>query len=349
MKKQLIGVVGFYGNEKTTAGGQEAKTCSLTRALEEKYGKENVIRVNTFNWKKHPLRLLKSLINVGRKCKNIFVLPAQNSVKIFIPLFIFLRFFYGFKLYYAVVGGWLPSVARDKKVLTFFLKKVDKIFVEASSMKDDLERQNFCNVEILPNFKFITPLEEKDLNYDFRPPYKLCTFSRVMKEKGIEDAILAVNEINNKYGAELLSLDIYGKIDDGYAEEFSNICDTLPPYVKYCGMVEPEESVNTIKDYFALLFPTHYATEGIPGTIIDAYAAGVPIITSLWLNSSDVFFEGITGWGYEFDNQYQFFQLLDKLVTNPKNFLSMKESALRTFDKYQPEQIVNQLDAFIAK
>ena len=46
MKKQLIGVVGFYGNEKTTAGGQEAKTCSLTRALEEKYGKENVIRVN---------------------------------------------------------------------------------------------------------------------------------------------------------------------------------------------------------------------------------------------------------------------------------------------------------------
>ena len=99
MKKHLIGVVGFYGNEKTTAGGQEAKTCSLTRALEEKYGKENVLRVNTFNWKKHPLKLLKNLINVGRKCKNIFVLPAQNSVKVFIPLFIFLRFFYRFKLF----------------------------------------------------------------------------------------------------------------------------------------------------------------------------------------------------------------------------------------------------------
>jgi hypothetical protein len=54
-----------------------------------------------------------------------------------------------------------------------------------------------------------------------------------------------------------------------------------------------------LKDYFALLFPTHFYTEGIPGTVIDAYAAGIPVISAKWESYSDVIDEGVTGIGYK--------------------------------------------------
>lgn len=37
-------------------------------------------------------------------------------------------------------------------------------------------------------------------------------------------------------------------------------------------------------------------TEGIPGTLIDAYCAGVPVVSALWLNYVGVFEDEVTGY-----------------------------------------------------
>lgn len=349
MKKHLIGVVGFFGTKESRAGGQEAKTCALTRAFEENYGKDEVVTVDTRNWKKHPFRLLGQIILAARNCKNIFMLPAQNAVRIFVPLFVVLRYFCKCKQHYAVVGGWLPTITAENKVLAFFAKKLDGIYVETNTMRTALEAQGFGNVFVLPNFKFITPLRPEELSENCARPHKLCTFSRVMQEKGIEDAIAAVRAVNEKYGTTVYELDIYGKIDPSYEERFQQIMEEVPPYIRYCGMVEPEESVEVLKSYFALLFPTHYATEGVPGTIIDAYASGVPVITALWNNSADVFEEGVNGWGYELNDQSAFVGLLDRLVHNPESFAAMKKIALQAAKKYQPDYLIRYIDSFIEK
>jgi hypothetical protein len=73
-----------------------------------------------------------------------------------------------------------------RKSLTKALKKFDGIYVETSTMKKALEREGFENVLVMPNCKKLTVLSENDLIYPAGAPYKLCTFSRVMKEKGIE-------------------------------------------------------------------------------------------------------------------------------------------------------------------
>jgi glycosyltransferase involved in cell wall biosynthesis len=54
----------------------------------------------------------------------------------------------------------------------------------------------------------------------------------------------------------------------------------FPEYVVYGGVVPFNKSVEVLKDYFAVLFPTYYEGEGFAGTIIDAHSAGVPIIAS---------------------------------------------------------------------
>lgn len=46
-------------------------------------------------------------------------------------------------------------------------------------------------------------------NITKQEPLRLCTFSRVMKEKGIEDAVNAVEAVNEYFGRLVYTLDIW--------------------------------------------------------------------------------------------------------------------------------------------
>lgn len=96
-------------------------------------------------------------------------------------------------------------------------------------------------------------------------PLKLCTFSRVMKEKGIETAVSAVKAINDKLGKTAFLLDIYGQVEPSQELWFSGLQRKFPGYISYKGMVEFDKSVTVLRNYTALLFPTYYAGEGLQG------------------------------------------------------------------------------------
>lgn len=55
-----------------------------------------------------------------------------------------------------------------------------------------LERRGFNNIELMANCKELAQLSASDLQHSFEEPYALCTFSRVMKGKGIENLINAI-------------------------------------------------------------------------------------------------------------------------------------------------------------
>jgi len=234
----------------------------------------------------------------------------------------------------------MPVFVGKHKFYRNMTKRIEGVYVETTSMKNDLEKLGFKNVYILRNFKYIEPLCPEDLTFDNDAPHKLCIFSRIMEEKGVEDAINAITEINNAAGSVVFTLDLFGPIDDGYKTRFEQLQSTFPYYIRYMGMVDSSKSVEILKDYFALLFPTKFYTEGIPGTLIDACAAGVPVITALWGNYGDVFYEGVTGWGYEFGNVDEFKSLLIKAADKPEDFSKMKATALAAADKYLPSSCV---------
>lgn len=336
MKKCKVGIIGFFATGLSKAGGQEAKTCAISRAICEKYGENNVFKVDTTGWKKNPFRLLCGLIKLVIYCENIIILPAQNSLKIFVHILIPLNLVFHRKIFYSVIGGWLPDYIKNKNLLIKKLKKLTCIFVETVSMKKNLSLRGINNVEVVPNFKYLS-LNSNQERKSHEIPLKLCTFSRVMKEKGIEDIVDVVKKINKSHNICVLTLDIYGKIDDSYVDTFNDLCMSFPSYINYVGMVEPDESVDIIKNYSVLVFPTRYYTEGIPGTIVDAYMAGVPVITSLWGNYEEVFIDGITGYGYEFNNVGDLENILKKLLLNPSVLDQMNINCLNEAKKYLPE------------
>lgn len=339
--KTKIGMIGYFASGKSKSGGQEAKTCAIAEELNKDFGAAEVKKVDTLNWKKHPFKLFLQLVDLACNCKNVIMLPAHKSVKVFTPILVFLKKITGVTIHYAVVGGWLPTMTNTDERLKRLLKKVDYIYVETSSMADALQEQGFDNIVRFPNFKHIIPIDMDELfKAKYTEPYRLCFFARVTKEKGLEDAVDAVLSVNKKYGHMVYQLDVYGPVQGGQEEWFEQLKRKFSDCVKYRGFVEPEESVETLRDYFGMIFPTHYKTEGVPGTIIDAYAAGVPVVTARWDNCGDVIDEGVTGFGYELGNVDQLTECLNGIALNPERFISMKLNCVKKASEFMPEKIM---------
>ena len=339
MKKYKYCVIGSFVAGKNTYGGQSIKTRNFTEALETKIGKENVFRVDTYGWKKHPFRLIFNILGILNKSEEIVILPADRGVLVIPRLVKFLRGFRKIKLHYVVIGGWLPEFLLNRKSLSRVLKKYDGIYVETDSMKTELQKQGFKNIYILPNFKKIHVLDITELIYPNGYPLRLCTFSRVMKEKGIEDAINAVIKVNEKLQETAFCLDIYGQIDTNYENDFRDIEKALPPYIKYLGMADGSKSTNIIKDYFALLFPTYFYGEGYPGTLLDSFSAGVPTIASDWRYNREIVGDD-KGVLYEAKNVEELVDLLIDIYKDLDIITSKKESCLQYAASMTPERII---------
>lgn len=332
-------VVGHFGHGENLLNGQTIKTKIITKGLTDQLGNEEVETIDTHGGAKALPRCIYQMGKAFKNCKNIIMLPAHNGVKIFTPIMLFLKVIFHRKLHYIVIGGWLPELLKSNIGLANKLKKFDAIYVETSTMKKALEKQGFENIVILPNCKDLKILKEDELVYNTSEPFKLCTFSRVMKEKGIEDAVEAVKAINNEEGRTVFTLDIYGQVDSEQTEWFDNLQKTFPEYVKYGGLVPFDKTVDVLKYYFALLFPTRFYTEGIPGTIIDAYAAGVPVICSRWENFNDVVTDGVDGIGYEFGNENGLKDILRRIEQNTEIINNMKKKCVLKANNYSTKKL----------
>ena len=223
MAIKKVAVIGHFGFGETLLNGQTIKTKILTEQLEKTFGEDEVLKLDTKGGISALVRLPFDVFGTLKNSQNIIILPAENGLRVISPLLIVLNVLFKRKLHYAVVGGWLPDFIADKKWLIWCLKKFGGIYVETDIMKQKLENLGLCNITVMPNCKHLDILNENDLTITENAPYKLCTFSRVMKEKGMEEAVNAVKTINQKYGKTIYTLDIFGQVDTSQTEWFKNL------------------------------------------------------------------------------------------------------------------------------
>lgn len=341
----IIGVCGVYGEGERFSGGQPVKVKTLIDMMVEKFGYQNVLTANTCNWKQHPMKMLKDVISLSRNCDVIFMLPAHNGVRVFAPLFYGLKKIFHFQLVYSVIGGWLPIYTKTSRLLSSVLRKIDYIFVETSSMRNDLIEQGFTNVYIVNNAKKL----KISTNCKTERGYlKLCYFSRVMCEKGIEDLVNAVLQINNRREKQACTLDIYGPIDPDYRERFMAVSKSFSNSICYKGVANPSDSVETLEKYDCQVFPTRFATEGIPGSIIDSYAAGVPVIAARWNSYSDVVEDGITGIGYTLGDIDELTECIEYAIDHKFKLTNMREACISRYNEmYSIESVFERIEEII--
>ncbi len=318
------------------------KTRNLLLSLKRELGEKNVFFIETICWKRQPLQLLFNIIKRYRQCDAIIMLPAQKGLYIMSLILLVLNRIYKRHIYYDVIGGWLPQVVKKNRTIRKILIQFDGIWVETQAMKNALFKLGLGNVKVIYNFSNKEPIVKKEIPSQLTPPYKLCTFSRVLKEKGIEDAIEAVNQVNRNFNQNIYTLDIYGEIDECYKSQFQVLMKSQPNYIQYCGYVSSSESVSILKNYFALLFPTYYEGEGLAGTILDALFAGIPIVASDWKYNTEIVNESV-GFIFPPHDVDGLVQILEKLAQSPNLIVDKKDRCLEEAKIYSGNNVIKQI------
>ena len=337
MKK--IGIIGHFGGNKKFNDGQTVKTNELNKELKKNKNYDIAI-VDTYYHKYQPFRFFINCIKLVYENDYIIVIVASNGARILIPLLAILKFFWKKHICYCVIGSWLDERIKKNRILKFFCKRIDKIFLETSELMKNLNNMDIDNVAIMYNFKAVNELKSKVK----RQNRSFCIFSRIVKEKGIEDAMYAINRLNQE--GVVCHLDIYGAIGKEYRQEFEQQLAIYSKSVSYCGIVKSEDSKKYLSKYFMLLFPTHYIKEGLPGTLIDAYFASTPVISSNWL-SAEEFVPDDVGYRYEFANKEELYKTI-KFCINSPSIVERKRLAAQKFAKnFLPEKAIKPLLEFL--
>lgn len=341
MKK--VCVVGCFADGFDLVNGQTVKTKIVFHELSKSLGDDLVMKMDTYGGIKTLIKSPAMIFKALKNADNIIILPAENGLRVIAPILIGLNVFFRRHVYYDVIGGWLPSFAQKRKWLSFVLKHFNTIYVETDSMKRELEGQGFQNVDVIPNCKELTIIKEREVRVTKEAPFRLCTFSRVMKEKGIEDAVMAVIDLNLKLQGNIFELDIFGQIDGSQVAWFESLKETFPNFINYKGVVQFSKSTDTLKEYDALLFPTYYEGEGFAGTIIDSFAAGVPVIASDWKYNQEIVNSGITGLIFETHNVNALKNAIEEIRIDIEKWNLIKRNCVREAEKFQPANAMKKL------
>ena len=108
------------------------------------------------------------------------------------------------------------------------------------------------------------------------------------------------------------------------------------------GVVVEDSCTTILKNYYMMIFPTRFATEGVPGTIIDAYSAGLPVLSSRWRSFSKVVEDGVTGFGYELLNNSDLTLKLENCL-NTSEVNAMRKNCLIRARNFSPETALEPL------
>lgn len=348
MKSQhKISIIGHFGFGKELLNGQTIKTKIIADALKDAYGRQAIRCIDTHGGLRFLVKMPFTVLSVLFASKNIVMLPAHKGLQLMAPLFYVLNFIFKRNLLYVVIGGWLPIMLKRHPILCSILKKWRGIFVETNSMRNKLLSLGLTNVYVMPNCKQLDILSPKDIPSTFPKPITVCTFSRVMKEKGIEDALEAIKIYNGKAGHSVVYLDIFGQIDSKQTEWFHNLMEQQPNYISYKGCVGFNHSVRVLKNYYALLFPTYYEGEGFAGTIIDAFSAGLPVIASDWHDNAEIVENEETGIIVAPHSPQQIAKALELLIQDQQLMSRMKHKCIKAAQGFTPNNVIKILTALI--
>ena len=344
MEKKKLGIIGVAGSGARFATGQAVKIRTLSKWFADRYGEDQVLFANIDSAKKHPLRVLKNIKMALKNCENVLFMPGQN-IEIFAPVTAIMNRKFKSRIQYIVTGGDLAEVLKRKPSLVKYIASFDGTHVQSTTLCEELKGLGVEKAMYLPNCRDYVPAVKFDHWKDM--PIRVCTYSRVTKDKGILDAIEIVKKANQLAGKTLFNLEIYGKMYDSFKEELDKALEESGGIAKYMGVRDSSETVDTLRSCFAILFPTYFECECFAGTALDAFSARIPIIANDWLYNSEVINSGKNGFIYPFrDNDVAASQLY-KLYTDKELYRHIQEGCEESMKRFSTDAIMEQFNALL--
>lgn len=204
------------------------------------------------------------------------------------------------------------KIKKFKKRIYLFLYKLFSLFknihfhstdqIETIQLKKLFSVANIIEVQNAVALKRCQPLQKKENEL------KLIFVSRIAVKKNLDFALNMLSKVKVN-----VLFDIYGpKEDQSYWKKCENIIKSLPQNLKvrYKGSLKQNETVDTMRQYNAFLFPTK--SENFGHVIVEAMQAGVlPVISNQtpWTGLD----KKNAGWDIDLENESKYIEIIESL------------------------------------
>ena len=235
------------------------------------------------------------------------------------------------------IGGRVPKLLLNDIGDAKFWNELAGIYVESPDMVKSFENKEIVNAKYVPNCKSLP--QYTNVSFCSTGRLKLFYIGKICYEKGIDDLISAVNELNDEgYNC---SIDLYGPIDEKFcAKEFIN------GNVKFYGEIDLISNVSNYQKllkYDCFVFPTKWVGEGFAGSLIDAMALGKPIIASDINYNSYIVKNGEFGLIFHAGDITDLKEKIKIIYCNKELLNQYGEKALLESKKYEVNNVLDRL------
>ncbi len=224
--------------------------------------------------------------------------------------------------------------AMRRKEVVSLLNRAGHVLPETRMHADELINRAGLDPDRIVLFPNMLP---DKLILDERPKRTFsgrCIFiGQVKAEKGIFDIIEALRSRKD------LSCDFYGQIISRDNDKFFNEIDSCPN-CHYRGTLSNEEILGALDRHDVLLLPTYHQGEGYPAVILEAFAAGVPVITTEWKAIPELVKDGKRGILIPPSSPAHITEALDLLGRDEQLYDSLAENAHEYVKGFSEENVI---------
>ena len=155
------------------------------------------------------------------------------------------------------------------RLADFILRRADLYLAQTRYLVAQAHRRGIMHCQWFPTHRPIN--SSVNSNHKRTTCRRFVYVGQVREYKGIRELVAATERLDSP-----TTVDVYGPIfDDLPADLFHR-----RQKIFYKGVLNHRDVVSTMRQYDAFILPTKALSEGYPGAILEAYAAGLPVITS---------------------------------------------------------------------
>lgn len=211
------------------------------------------------------------------------------------------------------------------------LHRADGLIVETELLHNYFTQMIGQKVHYVPGYRPVTEGEQAPPTVcNTSKPLRTLFVGHIREEKGVFVLLESLRKLAVG-SSSAPQCDLYGPIYSAVSQRFQQEL-AATPNAAYRGQLTPEQVIPTLRQYDALVFPTHFPGEGHPGVVIEAMMAGIPVITTRFRSLPELIKHEENGLLVEPHNGQQLSEAIQTLQGNRRllTTLSQNNWAART-------------------